>query len=466
MIGGTSKDENGTRSRIRIPDLPRRPEDFLSEIGISSEQVDDKIELLVAEFLKHHGIQSTPIVVSDEASKTHALIIKTASHPWEVLDDSSILSVLSHCKTVRRILFMPLGYPIGVATSGLVSDTRDLASNVKDLVEELADPSLGFLYLQIGPHVKSEILILLARVLRPDVRIIAEFYDMGALFAVDYLTGTRGFNEQDVAITRLAAWAAAQGSGMTIQKADGAPVRRLFDTYESNVFIWNPMDSVLRQSLSEFRDGRSPSTNRNAVDTYTVAFAGSLSDVEITQGTEASPSANMTETLATLMRDERLSVTIFNPADRRDDAPTQERFLRVEAWLNGFGSRHTYKSAIPQERLLNELRHYDFGFFCVHYADTQVQHVGRFAIPNRVMAYLSAGLPVIVDSHASTIAEWISEYNAGIVIDPREFATLPDKICSADRAALRAGAIALCEELVRRNDATRESMMAAMQDRH
>lgn len=452
------------RVHIRISDVPETLDDFLSDIGVEPEQAADQCRQLVREFLEQYGMCPDPIELAPVIPKSTALVVKTASHPWEVLDDESISDVLGQFYTTRRALFMPLGYPVGVAANGSYVQTRDLGSSVEQLVSELADPAIGVLYLQIGPHVKSEILMLLARELRPDIRIIAEFYDMGALFAVDFLADTRGFTQDEIAVTRLAAWAAARSGGAVIQKADGPAMKRLFDTYDSDVFIWNPMDSALRRMVETGQKDEAPLVEKAAVGTRRIAFAGSLSDVEISQGVAAAPSANMMQTLATLMRDDRLSVTIFNAADRRGDGPAQQRFQRVEAWLKEFGDRHTYRPAVPQDQLLDEMGGYDFGFFCVHYANTPVQHVGRFAIPNRVMAYLAAGLPVIVDSQATTVAEWVSDFGAGIAIDPKEFHLLPNKIYAADREKLRAGAIFLCQELVQRNDAARDAMMKLVAD--
>jgi hypothetical protein len=97
--------------------------------------------------------------------------------------------------------------------------------------------------------------------------------------------------------------------------------------------------------------------------------------------------------------------------------------------------------------LVEQLTAYDWGFY--HFDLSRIPIRGgfeRFA-SNGFFSFLEAGLPVVTSPETPTYAELVERYAAGLVVDPAEWARIPDALRSADAEAMRAGARAARTEL-------------------
>lgn len=432
-----------------LSSFPSDPGGLIADTGYGPDRAvarcDELISRIIAECREdpRQGLAES----RDAGAESAVLVIKTASHPWEVLDDWALARVFEG-QEVSRALFMPLGYEISlsdtrIAEAGNGISTEDFTGNLVGLVQKILSAPVGRVHLQVSPHTRSEFLVPLVRRLRPDCRLSVEFYDMGALFSRRLLSQANGLDRDAIDMTRFAAWLAAREADALVVKSTGADWKRLSAQFAARTVSWFPMARRLTEAPPPLSG---PETGERSV-----VFAGSLGDTELVRGRDAAPGANFLETLALIMRGPGCRLTVFNAADRRNGGGADARFQRVEAWFDGFGDKADYNAAVDEEALLVELARHDFGFFCVHYAGQRVEHVGRLAISNRVMAYLCAGLPIIVDAYAEATAELVRDFNAGIVVDPARYDDLPRLIAEADMAALRAGVIRLRDHIVAAN---------------
>lgn len=448
-----------------VSPFPGDPDGLIFDTGLGPCDAAKRCRELVSRIIESAGADLGPLLPAAQAAPQTGrgtgpvLVVKTASHPWEVLDDWALEKVFRD-REVRRCLYMPLGYPITLADGVTGTDRRsgfpaeDFTGDFPGLIRKIAACDAETIHLQVSPHTKSEFLVPLVRQLRPDCRLSVEFYDMGALFSRRLLSEANGYEPDAINMTRFAAWVAVREARAVVVKSSGADWERLAAQFSATTVSWFPMARRLTDVL--------PSRGSESHVERRVAFAGSLGDTELVRGRETAPGANFLETLAQIMSGERCRLTVFNAADRRGEGPAADRFRRVEDWFRQFGDRADYHAAVGEEALLAQLADHDFGFFCVHYPGQRVEHVGRLAISNRVMAYLCAGLPVIVDAYAEATADLIRSFNAGIVVDPSRYADLPLLIQEADLDTLRNGARRLREHIVSRNAASLEVLRSAL----
>jgi hypothetical protein len=440
--------------------FPDDPGGLIADTGYGPDRAVERCDELVSRIMTGCGVDpresfaQTPGAGAESA----VLVIKTASHPWEVLDDWTLARVFEG-QVVSRALFMPLGYEISLSDTGAAEggngiSTEDYTGNLVGLIRQILSAPVGRVHLQVSPHTKSEFLVPLIRRLRPDCRLSVEFYDMGALFSRTLLSQANGLDRDAIDMTRFAAWLAAREADALVVKSTGADWARLAAQFPAKTVSWFPMARRLAEA----------SAPRSTAETgeRSVVFAGSLGDTELVRGRDAAPGANFLETLAQIMRGPGCRLTVFNAADRRNGGDVDARFQRVEAWFEGFGAKARYNAAVTEESLLIELARHDFGFFCVHYGGQRVEHVGRLAISNRVMAYLCAGLPIIVDAYAEATAELVRDFNAGIVVDPARYGDLPRLIAEADMAVLRAGVMRLRDHILATNLESLEVLRATI----
>lgn len=425
--------------------MPACPEDFLADTSYQAKTVDSEISSWVCEKLGSVNVER-----NDPNDNGSLLIIRTASHPWEVIDDWNLMEVAGS-KNLERYLFMPLGYEILTDRNETQIPTTDFTSEFSGFVEAVQKHSCETIYLQVSPHTRSEHLVLLIRDLRPDVRLIVEFYDMGVLYSPDRLMEGSNYGSEEWELTRLAAWVASTKADAVVTKLGGSDWKRLSGTFNCPAFTWYPMHSKLKLAASQWP---SSGLTCNAKKMNRIVFAGSMGDTELTKGSAAAPDANFLETFATIMRDKDSVLGIFNAADRRLLGGEAQKYEAVESWFSQFDSRHSYSPALPEDDLIDVMKEYDFGFFCVHYADPIIEHVGRLAIPNRAMAYLCAGLPIIADSYVEAMSELITQFNAGLVIDPADFDELSSTLKNTDTKLMRTGAANLRQHIIVSNTNT------------
>jgi len=112
-----------------------------------------------------------------------------------------------------------------------------------------------------------------------------------------------------------------------------------------------------------------------------------------------------------------------------------------------------YYPGLPFAAFLERSRGFDFGWLA-SVRDASPPPDQRCLIPNRMVGYLSAGLPVIVDSGWSHAAALVKEYGAGLVVDDFGTEQLLARLTSTDHERMRQGVAALAERLVVRNEET------------
>lgn len=442
--------------RYAIP-MPACAADFLTGALKSPGAADKAIETWIADFLRANKVHLDQPEDMAASEPTPILTIKTASHPWEVIDDWSLLGMAGE-RGLERFSFMPRGYTLTPDPNGPDIPTTDFTGNIRAFFQAVLAYRTDTIYLQVSPHTRSEYLVYLIRYLRPTAKLLVEFYDMGALFSPGRLKAGIGYTDEECCVASLAAWSAGTSADAVIAKSSGEDWRRLATSFNCPAFSWFPMHA--RLTKAEETSCSAPAPNNRI---RRVVFAGSLGDTELKKGPSAAMDANFLETLAILMQHDQIQLGIFNAADRRLLGDKEQRFSAVEDWFNMFDPRHRYSPAIAEIDLIVSMQDYDFGFFCVHYDDPVIEHVGRLAIPNRVMAYLSAGLPIIVDTYAEAVSELVARFNAGIVIDPKDYRELPQRLVDADMENLKTGAGNLARHIVKLNEQTTHDLTALLE---
>ena len=84
---------------------------------------------------------------------------------------------------------------------------------------------------------------------------------------------------------------------------------------------------------------------------------------------------------------------------------------------------------------------------------TTLQGDRRSAVCNRWTGYVSAGLPVLLDSSWGFMGDLVREYGAGIIFDSPQATVMIETLRTTDHAALAAGAARLRSRLLTENAA-------------
>lgn len=372
------------------------------------------------------------------------LIIKTANHPWEILSVASLTQFFPTDET-EILFFMPKGYaflrpqdfPYNVTE---IADTKSLLEYVK-----AANPEN--IYLQVSPHVNSEYLVILFHYFFFDANLIVEFYDMGCFFSDEIHRNTRNFSDKNILESNLGNWISLTKAKAVVVKSGGQAWQDFSQKSTVPCYTIYPMlDDETLLAAGEFAEKKwSPASD------VRVLYAGSVTSSELRNGSKISPGANFLRYFEAMFQTDDVQLSIYNAAHKSDADSENPKFSVLVDWLSDFGDKVTYHKSIPQHKLLEIQASHDLGFFCVHYEEDPVEHIGRIAIPNRVMSYLCTGMPVIVDIYAEFIAELVESYNAGILIDPANPEEIGEKLRRADLPLLRQGAVKLRQDLVAHN---------------
>lgn len=113
-----------------------------------------------------------------------------------------------------------------------------------------------------------------------------------------------------------------------------------------------------------------------------------------------------------------------------------------------------YRRRLPYETLLDMIGHGGYGWLADHHSGFYVdRHVG---ICNRWTGYLSAGLPVVLDSGWTLMADLVRSFDAGLVPESLDTGTLLPLLQAADRQRLAQGARRLRSHLLAHNAATQD----------
>lgn len=106
-------------------------------------------------------------------------------------------------------------------------------------------------------------------------------------------------------------------------------------------------------------------------------------------------------------------------------------------------------------------RHH-YGWLCDPITDIVTDHY--VGIGNRWTGYVSGGLPVLIDAKWRFMAEYVSRFDAGLVIEEVDSPTIDAKIKAADHARVAAGTRRLARHMVDHNAETLDRVAAAIEE--
>ncbi len=394
----------------------------------------------------------TPVPAQVSPPATDTLIVRTANHPWEVLSEES-LDRLFPQRRKPCLFYMPKGYAWSGGFSGEV--TVESVQTPDQLIAAIGRINPHTLYLQVGPHTKSEFLAGLIAARFPSARLIVEFYDMSCFFSDAIQRDVRGYSPEDIEDSWTGIAAALTLADHVIVKAGGDDWQRFAATAAAQCHTFFPM----LDNAFLIDQGDAARRTWKPAEGIRVLFGGAVTASELEHGPERTPGANFLRYFEALGQSENCVLDIFNAADRDG---RQSEFEILQRWCAGFGGRVRYHASVDQGALLAWHADADFGFFCVHYPEDPVEHVGRMAIPNRMMTHVCGGVPIIVDDRATYMAYLVRRFDAGVVLDPGDMAALPRLLDKQDMKDLRAGVQEMKSWMLSQNQVCIEALSAGV----
>lgn len=365
-------------------------------------------------------------------------IVSTLRAPWSIIPSSELAGILPPENTLH-LAFTTHEWEMESFRDDIYEGFNTNGSfQTLMLALEHIDPE--FLYLKLSPHSRSEYLVTILRHKFPEVKIVVELYDMGALFSEHYMRVDIGNSYESWQASLIGNLTTARETSAVISKAGGASWDRLSSSFTAKPVTYYPL---LPSSIPPDMD--CPALSAPQLDggkrgmPVRVVYAGSMRSKELTDGPETTPGENFIRYFETMASSGKIEVDIFNAAHR--DA-SLDAHINFSPLVQRYGSKDgaiRYHRSLPLEELGARLKAFDFGFACAHYPGDRVENVSRCGIGNRFMGYVMAGLPIIVDSYFEHMSELVSRHGAGIVVDPEEMESLPRLIEKADLHALQKG---------------------------
>ena len=186
-----------------------------------------------------------------------------------------------------------------------------------------------------------------------------------------------------------------------------------------------------------------------------VLYAGAMSARELAGGLGSVPGANLVRYFDAVGRDPRLRLDIVNAVHGGADEDASPKFNALLARYPLAGAVDqpiSYHRAMTRDALIDFSAGHALGICAAHYREDKVMEVTRMGIPNRVMTYLAAGLPAVLDNRFEFAAELIGSEGAGAVIEAGDFGGFVETLATLDLAAARAGCARLRQSMLRAND--------------
>lgn len=356
-------------------------------------------------------------------------VVNTANRPWAVMEVAA-LKRATQPSSVQEHYYSPTGRPFdrGDADADKVLLCHD---DIASLITALAAEKPETLYLRVSPHTRSEYLVGLLRSQFPEVRLIVEFYDLSCLF--DRATLKSIFAGDNGAVEK-----ALLGCAAALHLADGVVVKMGGTGFSE----WKHKFTV--PIVSYFPSLEINTVKQPAVKTNhrKVLYAGSLSARELNGGMGSVPGANFIKYFDAAAAMPDCELTIVNGVHGNEAEDTSEKF---SALLRRYKNQPTtyYRRAMPRDKLITYAATFDIGLCCAHYSDDVVQEVTRLGLPNRMMSYIAAGLPILIDDRFSFAADLVRDFDAGLVVPAGDFEAFVEGITSMDIALARKGVQAL-----------------------
>lgn len=271
----------------------------------------------------------------------------------------------------------------------------------------------------------------------PDIILIHELYDASLCWPDRDLALMFGLDAETIRLLRLSEFHSGHHADLVVSKRGGpaweqgvwsrcrAPYRVFFP------FLRNPQDQGPPIAESERRD---------------IVYAGFLpSEAFLAQFTNG---YTFLPTLRDVCARGSLAADIYNSAHFPGDGDKIYAGYRRDFAQGPV----RYFGRLPYEQLLQRMSAYSLGWLCdVQPEPHPDRHVG---ICNRWTGYLSADLPVLLDSGWTFMAGFVREHGAGIIVDRQDPETILTAIRAHDPQALVDGTRSLRRRLLAWNEDT------------
>jgi len=368
------------------------------------------------------------------------VIVNTANRPWAVVDSQALFAKWAELNP-EEIYYSPNSRPFEDTSLPIDKDMQIVESETA-LTEALRVAKPSIVFLRVSPHTRSEYLVCLIRVCFPQVCLLVEFYDASCLFddtALDYIYAGDAAKQH----------AALEGCAVAFFQADGLILKMGGPAYESWIGGIHAPAVTFFPSLETQAQIQKP----NQTKARRALFAGSISARELTHGIGSVHGANCIKYFDTFSGQEFCSLGIFNAAHNSRAEDTSTKFSALMNRYKAVNTKGdvTYHRAVPRQKLLQLASSYDIGICCTHYADDHVMDVTRFGLPNKMMTYIDAGLPIIIDDRYEYAAQLVKSFDAGVVVPAGDFQRFIQAVQDIDIKKAAAGLANLKRHMVGEN---------------
>lgn len=348
-----------------------------------------------------------------------------------MIDSSSLFSAWPTIN-LREFYFSPRGRPF--ESSGQALDERvSVAADEEQLLAEVAAISPVAIYLRVSPHTCSEYLICRVSALFADVKLIVEFYDVGTMFTTDALAFIFGGRHEQVVAALQGCDTALQSAAAIVVKMGGAVFDRWKAGSTAQVISYFPsLSAEQRCSAQPHAQARSGRQRR-------VLYAGSASARELIGGIGSVHGANIVRYFDAFAKQTDCQLDIINAAHSDASEDQSPKFAELIERFSAATGPYSYRRALPRQQVVRIATDYDIGICCAHYAEDQVMDVTRSGLPNRMMTYIEAHLPVIVDDRFDYGADLIRSFGAGAVVPAGDIPAFMRTVRELDIAQARKG---------------------------
>lgn len=383
----------------------------------------------------------SPAVVESKGTAANVVIVNTANRPWAVMD-SQILVESRPDLHWQEVYFSPTGRSF--EPSGLEIDAHmSVVDSDQALLAFLGAAEPSAIVLRVSPHTKSEYLCKIIRCALPYCVLIVEFYDASCHFdgdALSYIFSNNEAGRQD----------AIEGCAAAFHFADGVVVKMGGDAFSE----WS--GGLKKHPISVFPSlpSRRGVTRATSSGTRRALYAGSLSARELDGGIGSVDGANMIRYFDAFRHASDCSLHILNAAHTKEKEDTLPKFSALNTRYNGDEGEQNirYRRGLPRQELITYAAEFDLGICCAHYEDDAVMPVTRFGLPNRMMTYLAAGLPVVIDNRFEYAAGLVRDFNAGAVVEAGDIDGFLELVRTLDLKAARSGVNALVSYMEKANE--------------
>lgn len=387
-------------------------------------------------------------------------IINTANRPWSVVDSLSLVNSWPDVE-VREFYFSAIGRRFDA--SGLAIDASvNVQTEEAQLLEAVDAFQPTAIYLRVSPHTRSEYLVDRFRQRFPDLTLVVEFYDISTLFQEAALQFIFAADSGLVQRAKQACATAGRCADAIVVKMGGPVFDHWARDVDARVYTFFPSlsDSVTASVATNHEDASSSEAGRR------VLYAGSVSARELNGGIGSVPGANVIRYFDACAEVEGCFLEIVNAAHGTAEEDMSPKFAALLERYDSSPQQYHYQRSLPRSQVVALANRFDMGICCAHYAEDEVMDVTRCGLPNRMMTYIEAQLPVIIDDRFDYAAELVETFEAGAVVPAGDIESFKRVIGELDLVRARSGIAALKAFMLEKNVATLASLYGTMVSRN